>query len=66
MQLRLLLASCSYFSILEDKRCDIMVFIILTVNIIIIMTDLFIIRKHFREQKFLNRVITFLFEDLKR
>lgn len=43
-----------------------MVFIILTVNIIIIMTDLFIIRKHFREQKFLNRVITFLFEDLKR
>ncbi|MGT2961111.1 hypothetical protein [Streptococcus caballi] len=40
--------------------------VILILNIIVMVTDLVIIRKHLKEQRFLNRVIDFSLEDLKR
>lgn len=43
-----------------------MAIIIFIFNIVVIVTNLVIIRRNLREHKFLNRVIRFYWDDLKR
>jgi hypothetical protein len=43
-----------------------MAIIIFIFNITVIVTNLVIIRRNLREHKFLNRIIKFYWEDLKR